>query len=169
MDNLIDSGYFWGKLKRSYLNISPYNNTPSAKIAASEQDELTKYISIYQKEYLTQLFGSNVVPDDEEIKALLFDSTLQISPIANYVFCKLLLSSQSKSTASGVTVKATENSTLVSYQDLYSQAWNEMVKFNITIRSKIDELGLTDTYPVDIYIENTEFIKDFFKAQYFIC
>ena len=166
MDNIIDYQYFWGKLKLPYLNISPFKDTPSSQIASNEIMELNRNIARYQKEFLINLFGSEVVPS--EVTDYLTDVVSFISPLANYVFCKILPTNQSTATASGVTVKQTEVSQVVLSQSKYSDAWNEMVEMNLIIRGKLDELKLTDTYPVDMYFPGTEYKKDFFSKQYFI-
>lgn len=147
MDNLINLNYFQGLLHLPYVNLQSASTASSGKAIDMHQAQIERQIAIYQKEYLRIVFGSEVVP--EEVIDMLQDDELFISPIANYVFCKVLPMYQSMATASGEKVKGAEGSTVADYQGRMTYAWNQMVYMNALIRERLDTEGVADTYPTD--------------------
>lgn len=147
MDNLIDLQYFQGLLHLPYVNIQSTSTASSGKAIDIQQQQLERQISIHQKDYLTRMFGSEVVP--EEVESLLIDDIFFVSPIANYVFCQILPYYASKSTAAGEKKKGASQSTDMDYQGRQLLAWNQMVYMNGLIREKLEEEGLSLTYPTD--------------------
>jgi hypothetical protein len=153
MDNQITIDYFRGALSLPTINLKGRSTLGQASVISDEQAEIERYIAIYQKEYLTKMFGSEIIPD--EVAAMVNDTTLFVSPIANYVFFKVLPTYQSRSTVSGERVKTGEGSAVTEYTEKAYLIWNEMVDKNIAIREALYNEGLDTTYPtrytVDIY------------------
>ena len=147
MDNLIDLQYFQGLLHLPYVNIQSASTASSGKAIDIQQQQLERQIAIHQKDYLARMFGSEVVP--AEIEELLIDDILFISPLANYVFCQVLPYYASKSTAAGEKKKGANQSTDMDYQGRQLLAWNQMVYMNALIREKLEDEGLSSTYPTD--------------------
>ena len=147
MDNLISLNYFQGLLHLPYVNLQSASTASSGKAIDMHQAQIERQIAIYQKEYLRIVFGSEVVPT--EVLELLQDDVTFVSPVANYVFCKVLPMYQSMATASGEKVKGAEGSTVADYQGRMAMAWNQMVHMNEVIRETLDAAGLDATYPTD--------------------
>lgn len=79
--------YFWGNLLIKNIN--------SYELGDTLTQELQRYINIYEKEYLVELFGEEnyniYIQDPENIKftelnKLLYDTINYKSPIANYIY-----------------------------------------------------------------------------------
>ena len=147
MDNLIDLNYFQGLLHLPYVNLQSASTASSGKAIDIHQQQLERQIAIHQSDYLTRMFGSEVVP--EVVESLLIDDLLFISPLANYVFCQVLPYWQTKATASGEKKKGTTDSTTADYQGRMLMAWNQMVYMNAAIREKLEDEGVALTYPTD--------------------
>lgn len=158
MTNLIDLNYFQGLLHLPYANLQSASTASSGKAIDIQQQQLERQISIHQKDYLTRMFGSEVVPT--EVEDLLIDDVLFVSPIANYVFCQILPYYASRATASGEKKKGASSSTDMDYQGRQLLAWNQMVYMNGLIREKLEELGKENEYPTDynsaIYVLQSE-------------
>lgn len=147
MDNLITLEYFQGLLELPYVKLQSASTQSSGKAIDINQQQIERQISIFQKEFLVKLFGSETVPS--EVESLMIDDVLFISPIANYVFCQVLPYYQSRATASGEKKKGAENSTSVDYHGRQLMVWNQMVYMNAAIREALDSAGLDSTYPTD--------------------
>ena len=143
MENQIDTSYFWGKLSLPYVTLKGTTSLISGTVIDKEQLELERYIVIYQKEFLTALFGSEVIP--ATVESYLKNDSLKTSPIANYVFCKVLPNYQSRSTASG------EKNNNEDYAGKYFAVWNEMAKQCRKIREVLYNADYTNEtkYPTD--------------------
>jgi hypothetical protein len=148
MERLITTEYFRNEpLALPYISLSAGYQTPSARSIDKEQTNLERQIDIYQKEFLTLLFGSEVAPTEAE--SLLVDADLLRSPIANYVYCHVLPQYQARATNAGVKQKNAEISETVDPLPKMCRAWNEMVRMNAAIRKALDDAGKDDTYPTD--------------------
>jgi hypothetical protein len=146
MENLIDFNYFQVSLYLPYVNLQSGTGGSAAGIN-KHKEQLDRQIAIYQKEFLTLLFGSEVIP--EEVAAMVVDDILFVSPIANYVYCKVLPDYASRSTASGEKVKGAEASETADHYGKVCNAWNQMVYMNAIIRETLDKAGKDATYPTD--------------------
>lgn len=101
----------------------------------SATEELTKYIDRYSAEFMKLLLGSLYTdyvanPTDAKWVALdakLYDTTLKISPVANYVFFQYYNQSTRRNTPTGVSVAMVENASIVTHGRLV-EVWNEMVR-----------------------------------------
>lgn len=166
MESLIDINYFrYGNIQLPYVNIQSWINTPSDSTINDEQLELERYIAIYQKEYLTKIFGSNTIPDEETIKSLLVNEELLTSPIAMYVYCRIIPYYQTKATPSGNIAFNNTNSTNVEVRPLIDLIWNEMYPINVQIRVELERLKLEESYKIDLTDRK---VLAMFKPQTFL-
>lgn len=136
MENKIDSTYFWGRLKIG--GILNQNSSAQGVANKNKTNDIDRYISKYQKEYLLYLLGVKVyenVPD--EIMALIVDEESGISPIANYVFCKYQMDTATFPTASGQKKLTAANTTEADIRPVIAAAWNEMVDMNQIIHQTL--------------------------------
>ena len=159
MDNLIDKTYFYGLITLPFLNLNAEVDTPSEGVIFSEEEELNAQIAYYQKRFLKKLFGSEVVPD--LVADMLVDRKLRKSPIANYVFCNLLMKYEQQNTAQGVKTTTGENTQANNYKWVIDEAWNEMVEMNGEIREYMSENGIDYEYP-------TNYECEIYNLSYFI-
>jgi len=159
MENQITTDYFWGAFALPYINLTGTTSYASGQAIDKEQQELERYITKYQKEYLTKLFGGELIPD--EVAHLVNDAYAKFSPITNYVFCKVLPFYQSRATAAGEQIKTSEHSTNTNYQDRLFLIWNDMVRQNVAIREVLVNAGLDTDYP-------TDYNDMIYKIQYYI-
>ena len=74
MTNKIDKTYFWGENKITGLNA----------VDTKLETELNMYIAKYQPIYFKKMFGMEEIP--AELLSLVVDTTLKLSPLANFVF-----------------------------------------------------------------------------------
>lgn len=122
-----DKTYFIGKLSIPHLTVSE-----GVDSSLSNSDALTRYISIYEPEFLKKLLGdaySDYIanPTDwTEFDALIVDNTLKVSPIANYVFFKCYPDIVQNNTGIGTVQGKPENSYLITDQRLVD-VWNDMI------------------------------------------
>ena len=155
MANLIDSTYFIGE-------IDIPNKSGAANLNTAIQAHLTRMISIYEPEFLTELLGSILysqllaglaAPGSDTrwtlLKAQLLNTTKLTSQIANYVYFKYANEMISRINP----VDAPSDFNVIRSVN----AWNEMVKMNISVYEYItDNIVL---YPAFI----PEFTIDFTK------
>ena len=128
MTNQIDQTYFWGEIKIQGLAL-----TDSEELA-----ELTAFITKYQHDYFVRMFGETIANNmPAELIALLVNSTLKTSPIANYVYCKYKENRYSESTNIGEKTLQAQNTQSQSALVKVIHAWNEMVNFNGDLHNKL--------------------------------
>ena len=140
--NLIDKSYFTKE-----LHIGDLSNTRDGS-----PDMLNLYIERYQKEYLTILLGNDLYnefmaglelePVPQEWTDLLneiVDSTLKVSPIANYVYYFWQQQNYTKNVGIGQVKNKAENSIVVRPYDQQVYAWNEMVKMSDKVFKYIEQ------------------------------
>lgn len=153
MDNLIDSRYFHGLIELPNLNIQAEFESPSGDEVTTNSNAIDMAITEHQQELLIKLFGSEVVPT--QVESIIVREPILKSPIADYVFCKLIHEYQSQSTISGEKVHGATDSVSVSYQEKYFVVWNRLVKSCIQMRKVLYDAGIHSTYPTlddeDIY------------------
>lgn len=164
MRALIDLNFFQGSLHLPYVNLQSASTASSGKAIDIHQQQLERQIAIHQKDYLKRFFGKDLTDEEfdnlpENIQSLIVDMNLNISPIANYVYCRILPDYASKSTNAGEKTKKSENSTDTSYQAKLILAWNRMVEMNGEIREAMYTEGLEDTY-------TTDYTDPIYKLQY---
>ena len=126
----------------------------------SNKDELNKYIARYGVAFMKRLLGSlyedyTENPTSEKwvaLNAKLFDTTLKISPIANYVFFFYYNQSTRRNTGAGVTVQKVENAVTVTNGRL-CEVWNEMVSMMTNgvdgVLDWLSESAQVETYQFD--------------------
>lgn len=149
MENLITIQYFTGQLALPYVNLLSSGNAASAGAINKEQAELERHIARYQKEYLLLMFGLEVVPDVEGVQEILADDHIYVSPIANYVFCRVIPMYASRSTMAGEKQKKGFESEHTNYHSKMTLVWNDMVRMNAAIRELIYKDGKDAEYPTD--------------------
>lgn len=164
MRALIDLNFFQGSLHLPYVNLQSASPASSGRAIDTKQQQLEREIAIYQKDYLKRLFGEDITDAQfeelpENIQALIVDTNLNISPIANYVYCRVLPDYASRTTQAGEKTKRSESSTDTSYQAKLILAWNRMVEMNGEIRESMYTEGLEDTY-------TTDYTDPIYKLQY---
>ena len=153
---LIDLTY----LERKPLYIPFANNTGSGisrNVDANKRAEITNYFDVLEVEYLNFILGEDLYaeyiaglaedPIDEKwtnLSSQLVNSTLKISPIANYCFFYYL--EIPKLTDIGVVLPKVENGTFVASYPLQIRAWNRMVEMNERIVDWLLENGETYNY-----------------------
>src|SRR3989304_3716705 len=100
----------------------------------SNSAELTRYITRYETEFMKRLLGS-LYPDYvnnptatkwTDLIAKLWDSTLLVSPVANYIFWHYYRDSTQRNAGVGAVEANVENAHIVTASRLCS-VWNEMV------------------------------------------
>lgn len=153
MENKIDSRYFHGLIELPNLNIqADYDSTSGDEISANA-NSIEMAITEYQQELLIKLFGSEVIPN--EVEALIVRENILKSPIADYVFCKIIPEYQSQSTTSGEKQHGANDSVSISYQERHFTVWNRLVKSCLNMRKVLYDAGKHSTYPTyeneDIY------------------
>ena len=163
MQNIIDKSYFWGSLLITGLN--------------QDDSEIEMYIAKLQKIYLTKMFGEDIANDlPDELKAMLFDSTLKTSPIANYVYYYWQKANVNTPTNAGMKALDIPNTTDQSPVSYMVDAWNEMVEFNIKLHNKLYDqqiieiaaAGSVEAYTIifDTDIKpNVDYYSGIFKKQ----
>ena len=129
MENLITADYAWGHLKIGGTNTK--SSTIQGSASDNKRTEVDKYISVYQKEFLTRCFGGKIakLPElPEAILSLLVDSDTLRSPLMNYVFVRYQQQNSTFATVSGE--KKLAGGTNAQEADLrikMANAWNDMV------------------------------------------
>lgn len=147
MDNLIDIRYFRGLIELPFIKLAGEFGTSSDDTISNEQSELNLAIVEYQEEFLTKLFGSNVLPS--EVSAYIVKENILKSVIADYVFCQIIHEYQSQATATGEKTDIATNTNNGQYMERYIAVWNRMVDVCILVRSKLIELGIDSDYPTE--------------------
>lgn len=161
MKNLIDESYFWGELEIQGL----FKNAVGSLMGEAGNNAASKferYIKLYQRRYLDEMFFEGFEPNDEVI-AMLANDELKTSPIANYIYYFYKRSNETFSTVAGEKQMQIVNTQIADYRAKMRNAWNEGVKINRLIHQKMydsPEIGdinyLNDILPM-IDIENDVF------------
>ena len=152
MDNKVNKEYFRGLRHIPLVNVVGTVSGGSVAGVDNVLQELERYISIYQKQYLIDMFGSEVIPTTAGVSDLLNDNVNCVSPIADYVFCKympILKSQQTNQTQDGKNAGMYD----ADFREKYRIVWNEMVGKNIAIQELIYAAGDEETYPSKYYSE----------------
>lgn len=130
------------------------NTSPSDK----EGEDLAVFIADYEREYLTEVLGYKMAKDFAAAMAIAtpptgvwaalysgaeftdkygrlnkwpgFKNTLDLNPIAMYIYYKWQKERQTYSSGSGERVVLTENSEQVTVRGKLVRAWNDMVSMN---------------------------------------
>lgn len=117
------------------------NNGVSADIYSTDIKELERAISLYEREYMIYLLGSELYSEylsdmaDTE-KALkwadfntkLNDSTLKVSPIANYIYCKYVEDNSMQYNGRVFTTEKKENQDVIGMEKKLIKEWNRCVE-----------------------------------------
>lgn len=132
---IIDYTYFTGLLS---VGISP-DTGASSLTRDAEHDRLHSYIEVYENEYLMLILGedmyhqfsdyiTNRKESIEKWEKLYEALAEKYSPIACYVFFKLISECNYSVTRSGISMSSDEDT--VSPIRLQIRVWNDMVNFN---------------------------------------
>lgn len=118
------------------------------------RDNLELYIDLYGLEFLTILLGESLAAEflqglaEEEplqkwvdLKNILVDEELKVSPIANYVFTHLLEDEITQNSGIGVVRTKGENSTEQNPTTKIIIAWNAMARMVCPMHRKIRAMG----------------------------
>lgn len=120
MTNKIDKTYFWGENKIAGL---------------SDATEINAYIAKYQPIYFKKMFGTETPA--AELVALVVDSTLKLSPLANFVFYYWWKANINTTTTTGMASLNAQNTTDQSPAQNMVTQWNEMVNMNIDLHNQL--------------------------------
>ena len=164
MTNKIDKTYFWGENKITGLNA----------VDAKLEIELNMYIAKYQPIYFKKMFGMEEVP--AELLDLVIDTTLKLSPLANFVFYYWQKANRSTATNTGMKTLVQQNTVEQSPIPSMIAQWNEMVHKNIDIHTSLldketitiaavgDVAAYTLTFKTDI-LPNVNYCDSIFRKQ----
>lgn len=139
----------------------------------SNSAELTKYIDRYSVVFLKQLLGSlypDYVANEKDarwvaLNAKLYDTTLKISPVANFVFWHYYNDSTRRNTPTGVAVQRIENAQIVTDQRL-CQVWNEMVELMYNeVDGVLDWLHESDQTTTYVFDHSTTDWRNFIRTS----
>lgn len=160
---------------------------PNTSTSYPEGQQLATFIAQYEREYIITLFGytmgtalianiGSVTPDPDLDKILFgdtytdsqnivqewigFSNTQLQSPIANYVYCKVLQTRDSQTTGIGEAFPIAENTIRTDAGPKMVNAWNQMVEWNYYLHEYIkanesvypDYVGLRES---NYYLHNT--------------
>lgn len=133
----------------------------------SNNEELGRYITRYETQFLKRLLGSLYAdyvanPTAERwvtLNGLLWDSTLLLSPVANYIFWHYYKDYTHENTGVGTVESKAENASLTTDARL-CEVWNEMVSMMYNgVDGVLDYMMENEgTYPVEGY-DWTDFIS----------
>lgn len=137
MANLIDETYF----QYGIISIPDLISTGiTSQAAASKLARLTRAIAVYQDKYLNILLGDTLYSEYkvgsekwETLKALLVNTELKTSPIANYVFFYYWPDHCTPNLGVGSVVGKTDGGTILDASAKTIPAWNDMVSMNIKV------------------------------------
>lgn len=148
---IIDATYFKGPIAIEGLN-PPAGDVPSIT-GDAVADMAETYICVYEREYLLRMLGpvlsaSVSDTDDQPMKGLvdMLRDCGGISPVACYVFFKLVGRNGTATSAVGATKAASDLS--VSPNPLLVTAWNLMAERNMEIDAYVRKNGM-DGYSPD--------------------
>ena len=134
----LDATYFL-KQPTKLVQSTPVGNGVSAYVAEQDTDVIDEGIEYYEPKFLEMVLGYDIaqeyitgIGEDTpaqkwvDLRDKLYDTTNKRSPVANYVFCRILNDSQTVVTRAGNVVGKSDESTVVSYYNKIQNAWNEM-------------------------------------------
>lgn len=121
------------------------------------REEIELYIQTEEPAFLKKVLGEELfeafmsgleedpIPAEWiDLRDILVDSVTKVSPVANYVYVKLLEDSVTKTTGIGELLPTGENGLKASPVQKIVQAWNKMVDMVCANHSKIRALDLPD-------------------------
>lgn len=153
---------------------------PNTATTYSEGQNLATFIEQYEREYLITFFGYtmgmqlvneiNTPAPDPDLQAIIdgdtytdafgevwqwigFDNALLQSPIANYIYVKVLQSRDSQTTGIGEAFQIAENTIRTDAGPKMVNAWNQMVEWNTFLHEYL--VANETTYPDYIGIVNS--------------
>lgn len=156
---VIDSSYFVGVLN---IGANVMYSAPNAGgiTASANRDDLQKNIDVFEREYVRRMFGTAMgaalytylnraeATEAEErwetLLSLLRAEDGGVSPVAAYVYFRLLETNNAHVTESGVATGVGDN--ITSPLPLQVKAWGLMVSANIDVRAYVKD-NFTDYYP----------------------
>lgn len=161
MATLISVDYFWGKLAIAGINLPSCDDILQSSTKNNKVKELQMYIEKYEPIFIKKMFGTNLngmVTND--VKALLYDDELKISPIANFVYYHYMKDTAVMVTNAGLKSSQIQNTRSISPDSKMVAAWNDMVDMVSDIHFKfytLDDVGGT-IYSTEIlpYIRTTD-------------
>lgn len=161
MENLIDEQYFWGNLTIPNLTQKRIG-VAQMQTQANVNDDISKYIKIYQKKYLEMMLGKTLAESItvEKAKEIFVDSDLLLSPLANYIFFHWMRDNASANTPTGEKKMSVANAINISSSGRISRAWNEMVDMNGAAQYV---LSLDETIDYDLVIDEIDTTSDLFN------
>jgi|SRR5215217_188880 len=127
---LIDLNYFVRELQIGQIELPVVSNP------------VRDFIKVYEPQFLTLLLGKDLYKDFtdglaldpvpqkwQDLKALLIDTDLKVSPIANYVYWFYMKNSNTRTGGIGEVKPNAENAQTVNNLDKRVYVWNEMVSW----------------------------------------
>ncbi|KAF0193983.1 MAG: hypothetical protein FD166_3609 [Bacteroidetes bacterium] len=164
---LIDQSYFVGEI------LVP-NLTGVGPIPAGNVEELTRFITKYEPDYLDEVLGpglseafqagiSAATPDQRwiDLKSKLVNDTRKESPIAGYVYYHFYRDRLSTSSGLGEIESSAENASVVLNTDKMARAYNDAVRKgravfkwvleNASTYTELDPSHLYKLSPVNIF------------------
>jgi len=141
MTNKIDKTYFWGENKITGLTA----------VDTKLEIELNMYIAKYQPIYFKKMFGMEEVP--AELLALVIDTTLKLSPLANFVFYFWQKANITTATNTGMKTLVQQNTVDQSPIPNMVTQWNDMVYKNIDIHNYLLEQKTLEIAPIEAVAE----------------
>jgi len=144
MTNKIDKTYFWGENKITGL-------TGTTDTALAQVAELNDFISKYQPIYFKKMFGMVEIP--AELLALVIDTTLKLSPLANFVFYYWQKANINTPTNTGMKTLVQQNTVDQSPIPNMVTQWNEMVNKNIDVHNYLLEQETLEIAPIEAVSE----------------
>ena len=173
---IIDYSYFRGEITIPQMNQPEVLNVVNAMISKYEPRFLKSLfgLSFYQEfeqgidpvsgdmdqRWSDLLDGTIYTYNDKEYEWVGFSNSSKESPIANYVYSKLMEKDILYTTVTGTVKGKAENSMSANPIDKIVRAWNEMVEWNISLIEYLNRN--TETYPEWIaknpYCKNEELL-----------
>ena len=132
MANRVDTTYFVRELRLSDLAVQV--GTPSA-LYTEQTEQLVAFITKYEPEFLKLLLGDDLyteyVADYATTKwaafdALMFDTGLKDSPVADYIFCKYWADADTEARDGTLLVNG-EAKNRISADERIVRVWNAMI------------------------------------------
>jgi len=148
---VLDSTYFLQGL----TEVANQTTFVGGKSSTTGLDSLSYFITRYQKDFMYKLLGKTLADEyllDASpakwvaLDALLFDTTLKVSPVANYVFYYYQQSTWQKNAGVGSVIQTAENSVIDNVGRM-CDVWNQMTDLLMpALRLIMSDLT---TYPVN--------------------
>lgn len=159
VNNVVDSSYFFGVLT---LGANVQYSTPNAGgiTAGANRTLLQRHIATFEREYLRLMLGADLtetlynylnrddaVSEEESLESLLvlLRGNGGISPVAAYIYFRILETNNAHMTETGVAIGAGEDAK--SPLPLQVRAWNIMVDGNLEVLDYLQDCDdLSATY-----------------------